>query len=92
MSASLAQVGAERREASMKSFAELQSRVDRLKSEFRPLMSQFNEVSRYLQVDGTSEGIKTVTPQIKSALGRENAVRSKADAVIEQIDAMRGTK
>jgi DNA repair exonuclease SbcCD ATPase subunit len=92
MSASLAEVGTARREASMKSFAELQTRVDRLKSEFRPMMAQFNEVSKYLAVDGTAEGVKTVTPQVKSAVNRENAVRSKADAVIEQIDAMRGTK
>jgi uncharacterized protein YoxC len=76
----------------MRSFTELEARVERLKGEFRPFMSQLNEVSRYLQVDTTSEGMKTVTPQIKSVLGHENSIMSKADAVIEQIDAMRGGK
>jgi len=92
MSSSLADAGKDRRDASMRSFTELEARVERLKGEFRPFMSQLNEVSRYLQVDTTSEGMKTVTPQIKSVLGHENSIMSKADAVIEQIDAMRGGK
>jgi uncharacterized coiled-coil DUF342 family protein len=92
MSSSLADAGKDRRDASMRSFTELEARVERLKGEFRPFMSQLNEVSRYLQVDTTSEGMKTITPQIKSVLGHENSIMSKADAVIEQIDAMRGGK
>ena len=92
MSYQVAEAGSERREAAMRSFNELQSRVEKLKQEFRPFMAQLDEVSRYLQVDTTSEGMKTITPQIKAVLGHENTIMSKADAVIEQIDAMRGGK
>jgi uncharacterized coiled-coil DUF342 family protein len=92
MSSSLADAGKDRRDASMRSFTELEARVEKLKGEFRPFMSQLNEVSRYLQVDTTSEGMKTITPQVKSVLGHENSIMSKADAIIEQIDAMRGGK
>jgi len=55
-------------------------------------MSKLNEGSRHLQVDTTADGVKTITPQIKSALGYENAIMAKADAVIEHIGAMRGGK
>jgi hypothetical protein len=92
MSQSLAEQGQKRRADSMASFAELKSRTESLKVEFRPFMSSLLEVSRYLQTDTTAAGVQTVTPQIKTALARENTLMSKADAIIAQIDAMRGGK
>jgi hypothetical protein len=92
MSDSLASQGKARKEKSMKSFAELKARVATLKDEFRPFMSSLTEVSRYLQTDTTADGVKAVTPQVKSNLNREKAIMEKADAVIAQIDDMRGGK
>jgi hypothetical protein len=43
-------------------------------------------------IGASSEGVKAVTPQIKSNLNREKSIMDKIDAVIEQIDAMRGGK
>jgi hypothetical protein len=55
-------------------------------------MTSLTEISRYLQTDTTAAGVKAVTPQIKSALGREKTIMAKVDAVIEQLDAIRGGK
>lgn len=88
MSESLKIQGMERHHKSVKSYEELKSRVEALKQEFRPFMASLTEISKYLQTDTTAAGVKAVTPQIKSALGRENAIMARADAVIAQIDAM----
>jgi DNA repair exonuclease SbcCD ATPase subunit len=92
MSQSLAEQGQQRRAESQASFAELKSRIQVLKQEFRPFMSSLLEVSKYLQTDTTASGVRIVTPQINTALDRENAIMAKADAVVAQIDAMRGGK
>jgi hypothetical protein len=92
MSESLAAQGQERREKSQKSYAELKNRTAALKQEFRPFMTSLTEVSRYLQTDTTAAGVKVVTPQINSALSQEKSIMAKADAVIAQIDAIRGGK
>jgi hypothetical protein len=92
LSDSLAEQGQQRRARSMETFSELKSRTETLKKEFRPFMSSLLEVSRYLQTDTTTEGVKIVTQQIKTTLERENSIMAKADSVIAQIDAMRGGK
>jgi hypothetical protein len=92
MSKSLAQQGEARRVQSQKSFEELKTRVGVLREQFRPFMGSLTEVSKYLKTDTTAAGVKAVTPQIKSALDDENKIMQKADAVIAQIDAMRGGK
>ncbi|MFA5205858.1 MAG: hypothetical protein WC708_15790 [Lentisphaeria bacterium] len=92
LSADLAEEGRERRAESMESFAELKARTQELKKEFRPFMLSLLEVSRYLQTDTTAAGVRVVTPRIKGALEYENAIMAKIDAVVAQIDAMRGGK
>jgi hypothetical protein len=85
MSKSLAQQGEARRAQSQASLEELKKRVEALREEFR-----LSEVSRYLNTDTTSAGVKAVTQQVNAAAAREKDIMSKADAVIAQIDAMRG--
>ena len=89
MSRSMAESGQQRRTDAMRSHDELKQRVDALRGEFRPFMTQMNEIARYLKTDSSTAGVKAVTPQIKDALENEKDVMSKADAVIKQIDSMR---
>jgi predicted nucleic acid-binding Zn-ribbon protein len=92
MSRNLADQGEARRADSMASFKELEKRVETLRGEFRPFMDQVLEVSKYLETDPTASGVKAVNRQMQQALGRENNLMAKADAVIQQIDKMRGGK
>ena len=55
-------------------------------------MTSMSEVSRYLQTDGNAGGVNAVNKQLRAALERENNIREKADAVIDQINAMRSGK
>lgn len=90
MSNSMAARGQQRRAESMETFAELKSRTEELKKEFRPFMATLLEISRYLETDTTAAGVKVVTPQIEATLKNEKTIMQRADAVVAQIDAMRG--
>jgi DNA repair exonuclease SbcCD ATPase subunit len=92
MNDSLAMKGEARRNESIASLKELKKRVQTLREEFRPFMASLLEVSKYLQTDSTAAGVKAVTPQIKKTLEDEPKLMSKGDAVIAQIDKMRGGK
>jgi DNA repair exonuclease SbcCD ATPase subunit len=92
MSEDLQRAGTERRTKAMASYAELKRRVESLRQEFRPNMESLREISKYLQTDTTAAGVKAVTPRIDKVLDQENKLMQYCDAVIEQIDAMRGGK
>jgi DNA repair exonuclease SbcCD ATPase subunit len=92
MSEALAEQGEKRRVESRKSFEQLQNRVAALRQEFQPSMASLREVSKYLKTDTTAAGVKVVTPQITTVLAGEDSLMAKADAIISQIDAMRGGK
>jgi DNA repair exonuclease SbcCD ATPase subunit len=84
--------GEARRAEAEASLKELKKRAEALRAEFRPFMTSLSEVSRYLQTDTTASGVKAVTPQINKALDREDDLMKDTDAVIAQIDKMRGGK
>jgi hypothetical protein len=92
MNDSLAMKGEARRAESEASLKELKKRAEALREEFRPFMASLLEVSKYLQTDTTSAGVKTVTPQIKKALEKEDDLMNKVDSTVAQIDKMRGGK
>ena len=92
MSESMAKAGQQRRAESQASLATLKSKVEDLKSDFSPYMANLDEVGRYLKLDPTASGITAARPKINAALDYEKPIMKKADAVIAQIDAMRGGK
>lgn len=90
MSDEIARKGEARLNESAASLEELKRRAEALRQDFRPFMASLLEVSKYLQTDTTAAGVKTVTPQINKALDQERNLMAKVDAVIAQIDKMRG--
>ena len=92
MSGDLAQGGEKRRAEAMASFKELSDRLGAVKTQFGPFMSDLQEADRYLASDATAAGVKVAAPTIRKALGREQDVLKSIDALIGQIDAVRGGK
>jgi len=92
MSESMARAGQERRAESMASLESLKSRVAELKAEVAPFLTTLEEVGRYLKLDPTASGVSATKPKVEAVVDREKVIMKKADAVITQIDAMRGGK
>jgi len=92
MSASMQELGEDRRQKSMRSYDALKAKLEAVKQEFRPFMAQLQEVARYLKTDTTAAGVRAMSGQIDQAVSREKNLMAKADAAIEQIDAMLGGK
>jgi hypothetical protein len=92
MTNSVRDAGEERRADSLATFETLQKQVESLRQGFRPYMDALLESSRYLKTDATAAGVKTITPRLNSAVESENLLMQRIDAVIAQIDAMRGSK
>jgi len=92
MSKQVREAGMERREQSIASLDALEKNVDSLRSTFRPYMDALTESAKYLRTDPTPSGVKSITPRIQEALDVEKALMEKIDAVIAQIDVMRGSR
>jgi hypothetical protein len=92
LSGQMAEAGQQRRQESMASFAALQESVASLRGDFTPFMSDLQSAEKYLRTDATASGVKAATPTLRTALGREPNVLKKIDAVIVQIDVLRGGK
>ncbi|MCI0588385.1 MAG: hypothetical protein L0323_16260 [Planctomycetes bacterium] len=90
VSGELAAAGQERREESMASFRKLEDRVKELRAVFAPFMGELEATERFLKADPTASGVKAATSTLRKALAQEEEVLERADAVIAQIDAVRG--
>ena len=92
MDRDLSVAGKDRQLDAQRSVDKLKEKVEDLRAEFRPYMKSLTEASKYLQGDPTSAGVKVATPSLNNALEKENTLMKKADAVVAQIDSMRGGK
>jgi hypothetical protein len=92
MSKQVREAGMERREQSIASLDALQNSIESLRSTFRPYMDALTESAKYLRTDPTPSGVKSITPRIQGAIDVEKTLLAKMDAVIAQIDVMRGSK
>ena len=90
VSGELAEAGQERHAASKASFAKLEESVKALRAAFAPFMGNLEETDRFLKADPTASGVKAATPSLRKVLGKEEEVLERADAVIAQIDVVRG--
>lgn len=92
MSQSTREAGERRHAQAQASYDRLRGLIGEFRAEFRPYMADLDEVSRYLNTDGTAAGVAVVKRKMTDAVARENALMKKLDAAIAQIDAMRGGK
>ena len=92
MSKQVREAGMERREQGIASLDALDEMVGNLRSTFRPYMDALTESAKYLRTDPTPSGVKSITPRIQGALDVEKDLLDQVDAVIAQIDVMRGSK
>jgi hypothetical protein len=90
VSGELAAAGQERHAESKASFARLDESVKDLRAVFAPFMSELEEADRFLQADPTASGVEAAAPSLRKTLEKEEEVLERADAVIVQIDAVRG--
>ena len=92
MSKQVREAGMERRDQGIASVEALEKSIASLRSTFGPYMEALTESAKYLRTDPTPSGVKSITPRIQQALTVEKTLMSKMDAVIAQIDVMRGSK
>jgi hypothetical protein len=59
---------------------------------YNPFVDKLLESSRYLKTDRTSEGLKVVAPQINEQLALEGELMNRLNALVAQIDTMKGGK
>ena len=90
MSGPVAEEGGKRRAASMASFEILKVKGQDLGQVYNPFVAKLLESTRYLNTDRTSEGLKVVAPQINEQLGLEGELMNKINALVSQIDTMKG--
>ena len=90
MSGPVAEEGGKRRAASMASFEILKLKGQELGQVYNPFVAKLLESTRYLNTDRTSEGLKVVAPQINEQLGLEGELMNKINALVSQIDTMKG--
>jgi hypothetical protein len=90
ISGELAAAGQERHAESKASFARLDESVKALRAAFVPFMNELQATDRFLQADPTASGVEAAAPSLRKALDKEEEVLERADAVIVQIDAVRG--
>jgi hypothetical protein len=92
MTGQVAEQGQQRRKASMSSFEILKVRGSELGDIYNPFVSKLLEAGRYLDTDRTSEGLKVVKPQINEQVALEPELMKRIDALVAQIDTMKGAK
>jgi hypothetical protein len=90
VSGELGAAGQERRAESQASFAKLEESVKALRAAFAPFMGELEATDRFLEADPTASGVKAAGPSLRKVLDKEEEVLERADAVIAQIDAVRG--
>ena len=90
MSGPVAEEGGKRRAASMASFEILKLKGQELGQVYNPFVAKLLESTRYLNTDRTSEGLKVVAPQINEQLGLEGELMNRINALVSQIDTMKG--
>jgi hypothetical protein len=92
MTGQVAEEGGKRRAASMASFEILKLKGKELADVYNPFVSKLLESTRYLETDMTTEGLKVVTPQINEQVGVEGELMNRINALVSQIDTMKGGK
>jgi hypothetical protein len=92
MSGKVAEEGGKRRAASMASFEILKLKGQEAGEVYNPFVDKLLESSRYLKTDRTSEGLKVVAPQINEQLALEGELMNRLNALVAQIDTMKGGK
>jgi hypothetical protein len=90
MSGKVAEEGGKRRAASMASFEILKVKGKELADVYNPFVAKLLESTRYLETDRTSEGLKVVTPQINEQVALEGELMNRINALVAQIDTMKG--
>ena len=90
MTGKVAEEGAKRRKASMASFEVLKIKGKELADIYNPYVAKLLESTRYLETDQTSEGLKVVTPQINEQVALEGELMNRINALVSQIDTMKG--
>jgi conjugal transfer/entry exclusion protein len=90
MTGKVAEEGGKRRAASMASFEILKVKGQQLGEVYNPFVAKLLESTRYLDTDRTSEGLKVVAPQINEQLSLEGELMNRINALVAQIDTMKG--
>jgi hypothetical protein len=84
----LRETGEDRRQASMDEYAKLRALDAELRVAFRPYMGTLIDIKTSLTADLTPQGLRNAQPTIKKVIDGEDAILSRVDAIIKQIDAM----
>jgi hypothetical protein len=75
----------ERREATIKELNTLESRMESLRSAFRPYFDRLNELNTYLKNDPTPAGLRGVKPTVVDLIRDRSTVYNKLDDVQSQL-------
>ncbi len=90
MKGTVAEEGAKRLKASRASFETLKIKGMDLADIYNPYVAKLLESTKYLETDRTSEGLKVVTPQINEQVALEGELMNRINALVSQIDTMKG--
>jgi len=66
----------------------LEARIADLRSDFRPMYSDMQDVAGLLQKDPTAAGVESVTPTLRRLLSQRNSLMGRFDAVQQQLTRM----
>jgi predicted nucleic acid-binding Zn-ribbon protein len=83
-------VSAERRTQLATSFAKIKEDMALARDEFTPLLNALKDIDGYLTLDPTLKGAESMASLVKGAKDNAARVKSRIDAVLGQVNSVRG--
>lgn len=72
------------------SYAKIKGDMGAARDEFTPLLESLKDIESYLRLDPSSKGLESVAPLVKTAKDNATKVKSSIDAVLQQVNSVRG--
>ena len=86
----LANVGPERRAGLTASYAKIKADMTAAREEFTPFLASLKDIDSYLKVDPSPTGISTMAELVRQARVTGASVKTRIDAVLVQVNSVRG--
>jgi hypothetical protein len=85
-----ATVSAERRAELSASYAKIKEDMAVAKEEFTPFLASLKDIDSYLSLDPSLKGVQSMASLVEKAKGNGAQVKSHIDAVLVQVNSVRG--
>jgi chromosome segregation ATPase len=80
----------ERRAALSASYAKLKESMASTRDSFAPLLASLKDVQSYVSLDPTLKGIQSMSPMVKKANDNSAKVKAQVDALMKELNGIRG--